>query len=261
MRVFAIKSKIVEKKKDILVTISESLEKQGLNLEEGDVLALTSKIVSYAEDRVINLNDVEPSERANKIAEKYCLQPEFTELILQEADEIYGGVSGAILTLKNGVLTANAGIDSKNAPLGEVVLWPINVKRSVKNMLSEITRLTGKNVGILIVDSGLRPLRLGTNGLALAVAGFEPITDSRGEKDIFGKLITITCHAVADDLASAAHILMGEAAQRTPIVLIRDAPIVINKKAYDSVDMMISPHKCIFMPNIKDVSKVKDTKK
>ena len=179
---------------------------------------------------------------------------------MQEADEIYEGVDGAILTLKNGVLTANAGIDNKNALPGEAVLWPVNVKRSAKNIQSEISSLSGKNVGILIVDSGLRPLRLGTIGLALAVAGFESIMDLIGKKDVFGKPIKITRHAVADDLASAAHSIMGEAAERTPIVLIRDAPIVITKKIYDSKDMRIPPQKCIFMTNIKSAHKEKNAK-
>ncbi|MGD8565506.1 MAG: coenzyme F420-0:L-glutamate ligase [Candidatus Bathyarchaeota archaeon] len=255
MKLLAIESNIVEKGKDIVAMISESLEKRGLDLEDGDILALASKIVSYAENRVINLEKVAPSERAKQLADRYCLQPEFTETILQEADEIYEGVNGAILTFKNGVLTVNAGIDNKNAPLGEAVLWPANVKRSVKNIQSRITRLYGKNVGILIVDSSLRPLRLGTNGLALAVAGFEPIIDLIGKTDAFGKPIKITRHAFADDLASAAHSIMGEAAEKTPIVLIRNAPIVLNKKAYDSKDMMILPHNCVFMTNIKSAHK------
>ena len=260
MKLLAIESNIVEKGKDIVAMILESLEKKGLDLEDGDILALASKIVSYSENRVINLEKVVPSEKAERLADRYCLQPEFTETILQEADEIYEGVNGAILTFKNGVLTANAGIDNKNAPLGEAVLWPANVKRSAKNIQSKITRLYGKNVGILIVDSSLRPLRLGTNGLALAVAGFKPIIDLIGKTDAFGKPIKITRHAFADDLASAAHSIMGEAAEKTPIVLIRNASIVLNKKAYDSKDMMISPHNCIFMANIKSAHKEKNKK-
>jgi F420-0:gamma-glutamyl ligase len=100
---------------------------------------------------------------------------------------------------------------------------------------------------VIIVDSSLIPLRIGTVGLALAVSGFNPIRDHRGEVDVFEKTIKITRHAVADDLASAAHLLMGEAAERTPIVVIRDAPVEFGDGVYASREMMMPPAECIFM--------------
>lgn len=247
MRLYAVKTRIVKTGDSIVEVILESLKEQGLQLEDGDVLALTSKIVAYAEGRVAKLSDVKPSEEAKELAKKFSLQPEFAELILQEADKIYGGVERAVLTLKNGVLTANAGIDNKNAPVGFVVLRPKNAKEWAKHIREEIIRRTDKNIAVLIVDSGLVPLRLGTNGLALAAAGFKPVMDFRGEKDIFGKPLIITRHAVADDLASATHLLMGEVTEKTPIVLIKDAPVVLDEGVYGSRDMMISPDECIFM--------------
>ena len=247
MRLYAVKTEVVKTGESVVEVILESLKKQNLQLEDGDVLALSSKIVSYAEGRVVELSDIKPSEEAKKLAKKFLLKPEFAELVLQEADKIYGGAERAVLTLKNGVLTANAGIDNKNAPVGSVALWPKNAKEWAKRIREEITHRTSKHIAVLIVDSGLVPLRLGTNGLALAVAGFKPVIDLRGKKDIFGKPLAITRHAVADDLASAAHLLMGEVAEKTPIVLIKDAPVVFDECAYGSADMMISPDECIFM--------------
>jgi coenzyme F420-0:L-glutamate ligase len=247
MRLYTVKTEVVKTGESVVEVILESLKKQNLQPEDGDVLALTSKIVAYAEGRVAKLSDAKPSEEAKELAKKFSLKPEFAELVLQEADKIYGGAERAVLTLKNGVLTANAGIDNKNAPVGSVVLWPKNAKEWAKRIREEIIRRTGKHIAVLIVDSGLVPLRLGTNGLALAVAGFKPVIDLRGKKDIFGKPLVITRHAVADDLASAAHLLMGEVAEKTPIVLIKDAPVVFDGCAYGSADMMISPDECIFM--------------
>jgi coenzyme F420-0:L-glutamate ligase/coenzyme F420-1:gamma-L-glutamate ligase len=247
MRLYAVRTGIVKTGEKIVEVILESLKRQNLQLEDGDVLGLASKIVAYAEGRVTRLSDVKPSEEAKELAKKFLLQPEFAELILQEADKIYGGVERAVLTLKNGVLTANAGIDNKNAPVGSVVLWPKDAKEWAKGIREEIISRTGKHIAVLVVDSGLVPLRLGTKGLALAVAGFKPVIDFRGEKDIFGKTLVITQHAVADDLASTAHLIMGEVAEKTPIVLIRDAPVVFDEGVYGSVDMMISPDECIFM--------------
>lgn len=247
MRLYAVRTSIIKTGENLVEVILESLKRQNLQLEDGDILALASKIIAYAEGRVAKLSDIKPSEEAKELAKKFSLQPEFAELILKEADKIYGGVERAVLTLKNGVLTANAGIDNKNAPVGFVVLWPKNAEKWAKRIREEIIRETGRHTAILIVDSGLVPLRLGTKGLALAVAGFKPVIDFRGEKDIFGKTLIITRHAVADDLASAAHLLMGEVAERTPVVLIKDAPVVFDGGVYGCEDMMISPDECIFM--------------
>jgi coenzyme F420-0:L-glutamate ligase len=247
MRLYPVKTRLVKVGDDIVEVILEALKEQNLRLEDDDVLVLTSKIISYAEERLMKLSGVKPSEEAKQLAQRFSLQPEFAELILQEADRIYGGVEKAVLTLKNGILTANAGIDNKNAPVGYAVLWPKDAEKWAQNIREEIKYKTGKRVAILIVDSGLVPLRIGTTGLALAVSGFKPIKDVRGKKDLYGKPLIITRHAVADDLASAAHSLMGEAAEKTPVVLIKDAPVDFDDGVYGSSDMMIPFDECIFM--------------
>jgi coenzyme F420-0:L-glutamate ligase len=247
MRLFAIKTKVVNVGDDLIAVILASLKEQGLQLKDSDVLALTSKIVAIEEGRVAKLGSVKPSDKAKEIAKRFSLQPELAELVLHEADEIYGGVEKAVLTLKNRVLTANAGIDNKNAPKDCVVMWPSNPKESAERIREEIKRKTGVKIAVLVVDSGLVPLRKGTVGLALAAAGFKPVKDCRGELDIYGKPIIITQHAVADDLASAAHLLMNEAAEKTPVVLIRDAPVGYDDGAYDSGEMMMPFKNCIFM--------------
>jgi coenzyme F420-0:L-glutamate ligase len=247
MRLYAVKTRIVKVGDDLVKLIFESLKEQNLQLEDNDILAITSKIIAYAQGRVVKLSEIKPSVRAKELAEKFSLQPEFAELILREAEKIYGGVEKAVLTLKNGVLTANAGIDNKNAPIGFAVLWPEDVEKWVMHIREEIKRRVDKKVAVLIVDSGLIPLRVGTVGLALAVAGFKPIGDCRGENDIYGKPLVITRHAVADNLASAAHMLMGEAAEKTPIVLIKDAPVYFDDGVYGPKDMMMPFKECIFM--------------
>lgn len=247
MRLYAVKTGIVRPGENMVDVTLESLKKQNLQLEDGDVLALASKIVAYTEGRIVKLSEVRPSGKSKNLAKKFSLEPEFAELILREADKVYKGVERAVLTLKDGALIANAGVDNKNAPEGFAVLWPNHAKEWVRRFREEIIGKTGKRIAVLIVDSGLAPLRLGTNGLALAVAGFIPVLDLRGGKDIFGKPIFITCHAVADDLASATHLMIGEAAEKTPVVLVRNAPIVLDEGVYDSRDMMILPSECIFM--------------
>jgi coenzyme F420-0:L-glutamate ligase len=247
MRLYPIKTRIINTGDDLTEVILESLKEQNLQLEDNDILAITSKIIAYAEGQVVKLSDVKPSDRAKELGQQFSLQPEFVELIISEADKVYGGVEKAVLTLKNGVLTANAGIDNKNVPAGSVILWPRKPQKWTRDIREGIRRKTEKQVAVLIVDSGLIPLRIGTTGLALAVAGFKPIKDHRGEKDLFGKQIVITRHAIADDLACAAHLLMGESTERTPMVLIRDAPVDFDDGVYGSADMRMPFKECIFM--------------
>jgi len=243
----AIKTGIVKINDDLARVLLDALEKQRLPIEDRDVLAITSKVISTAEGRMVRLGDVVPSEKAKLFAREYSLRPEFAELVLREADRVYGGVEKAVLTLKNGVMAANAGIDNKNAPDDYVVLWPADPKDSAGKIRKRIMLETGKNVAVLVVDSGLVPLRVGTTGLALAVAGFKPVRDWRGSDDLFGRKILITRHAIADDLACAAHLLMGEAAETVPAVLVRGAPVEFSEDVYGSADMMMLPEDCIFM--------------
>jgi coenzyme F420-0:L-glutamate ligase len=247
MKLYGVKTHVIEVGENIVETILGSLKQQDLLLEDNDILAVTSKIIALAERRVANLSDVKPSDKAKEFAKQFSLQPEFAELILQESDKIYGGVEKAVLTLKKNILTANAGIDNKNAPKKCAVLWPKDAKKWATSIRKKIADKTGKKIAVLIVDSGLVPLRKGTVGLALAVAGFKPVDDCRGMKDIYGKPLAITQHAIADNLASAAHLLMGEAKEKTPIVVIRNAPVEFNDYAYDSQEMMMSFRECIFM--------------
>lgn len=247
MQLCPIKTRTVKAGDDLVDVVLEALKAQHLALEDNDVLALASKIVSYSQNRIARLTEIKPSEKSKKLAKQYSLTPEFAELVLREADENYGGVDRAVLTLKDGALAPNAGIDNKNAPKGCVVLWPSGLKDWVKDFREEIERRTGRRVGVLVVDSGLVPLRIGTSGLALAVAGFKPIRDHRRRRDLCGRPIVITRHAVADDLASAAHLMMGEATERTPVVLIREAPLKFDDSVHDSKDMMMPAEECIFM--------------
>jgi coenzyme F420-0:L-glutamate ligase/coenzyme F420-1:gamma-L-glutamate ligase len=249
MQVLAVKTPLVKRGDDLIGAVLQSIRKRGLELIDNDVLALSSKIVSFAEGRLVKLSDVKPSRRAELLAKKYALTPAFAELILKEADCVVGGVAKAVLTLNDGVFTVNAGIDNKNAPKGFAVLWPKNPHQA-EYIRKEIVRRTGKRVGVLIVDSTVAPLRMGTRGVAIGVAGFEPVKDYRRTRDLFRKEIVMTLHAIADDLASAAHSVMGESLERTPVAIIRDAPVTYLDKA-DTESMKIAFKECIYMGALK----------
>ena len=245
MKLFGIRTRIIKTGDDLVEIVTEALRKQEITVEEGDVLAVASKVVATAEGRLRKLDMVKPSNKAKRLAEDYDLEPSFVEVVLQESDEVYGGVPKALLTLKNHVFTINAGVDHKNAPEGYVALWPKNPQNSAEKIRRKVHEKTDKKVGVLIVDSMVSPRRMGTIGVALGAAGFEPVKDYRHSKDLYGNSIHITRHALADDIACAAHLIMGESVEQTPIVLVRDSPVKLSEKV-DPEYMIIPKEQCLF---------------
>ena len=159
---------------------------------------------------------------------------------------IIGGMHHVILTKVNDFLIANSGIDQSNAGPDSVVLLPENLKNAAKEYRQFFCKTFKlKNLGLIISDSRVQPLRKGTIGIAIATAGFEPIEDLRGQPDLFGRPLEITMRAVADDLASAAQILLSEANQRTPLVVIRGANVVFTEHPLMTPEM--APEECLYM--------------
>jgi len=229
-------------------SLEGGLERSRLSLRSGDILAVASKVVSTSENRIVSLDTQNPSKRALRLAGDYDLEPEFVQVIVSEADKIYGGVTGAMLTLKDGFATANAGVDRKNAPDNSVVLWPRNPRKSALRLQARLKKRTGKDVGIIVVDSRVTPLRLGTVGLSLAGVGFRSIKDFRTKPDLNNRKIRITFQSLSDGLAAAAHVLMGEARERTPFVLIRGAPV--EKSSNPGMSEKMRVEDCLFMSQI-----------
>jgi len=250
MQLFAIETRIVKPGDDILKLILDAMKVRDIRLDDSDVLALASKAVATANNRIVNLKTIAASDKAKVVAEKFGLMPEFAQLVIDEADEIYGGVEKALLTLRERVLNVNSGIDNKNAPEGHVVLPLENPHGKAKEIRKEIEKRTGKKIGVIIIDSGIYPLRMGTRGFAVGVSGFKPVKDYRESRDLFRKPILITRHALADDLAGAAHFLMGEADERVPAVLIKSAKITLTDEDCPE-DLQIPFRECVFMKAFK----------
>lgn len=193
----------------------------GNQLRSGDVLVVSSKFVAISEGRVVELDSVVPSEYAVELSSRYRVPPELCELVIRESDEIMGGVVGFILAAKDGVLAPNAGIDKSNIEYGRTVLYPRNAMESASMIVDAMKFYHGIRIGIVVSDSRLMPTRRGTTGVALAAAGLEAVMDLRGREDLFGNVLRVTSQAIADDLCSAAQLVMGEADEATPFVLIR----------------------------------------
>lgn len=249
MQFYGVRTRLIQPGDDIVRIILEAIDSQGLKIEDGDILAIASKVVATVQNRFVRLKSVKPSDKAKRLARRYDLEPSLVEIVLQEAEIVYGGVSKALLTLKWHVLTANAGVDHKNVPDDVVILWPKDPFKTAGEIKKQIFDMIGKHVGVLIVDSRVTPLRMGTTGFALAVAGFEPVRDCRTGRDLYGHAISITRHALADDLASAAHLTMGESNESTPLVLMRNTGVQMTDTV-DSSSLVISPDQCLYSKHI-----------
>ena len=230
---------------DLADIIVGTLPENNLILEEGDVLVIAQKIVSKAEGRTVNLANVTPSERALELARQADKDPRLAELILQESNEILRTRPGMVIVEhKLGFVCANAGIDHSNVapPLPKtqqpelsaeewMLLLPENPDRSAERIRQVIQSKTGRRVGILIIDSHGRAWRNGTVGIAIGIAGMPGLQDLRGEPDLFGFSLRITQVGVADELAAAASLLMGQAAEGTPVVHVRGFPYSLRESS------------------------------
>ncbi|MCA9968795.1 MAG: coenzyme F420-0:L-glutamate ligase [Anaerolineales bacterium] len=210
---------------DVAGLLLAALAQAGLALQPGDVLAIAQKIVSKAEGRLVRLADVTPSPRAREVAAQTAKDPRVVELVLRESVAISRMRRGVlIVTHRLGFTSANAGIDRSNvAPPGEetVLLLPQDPDASAARIRESILAHTGVPVGVVITDSHGRPFRLGTVGVAIGVAGLPALWDRRGEPDLFGYTLEHTDVGVADEIAAAAGLLMGQAREGTPVVLLR----------------------------------------
>ncbi len=248
MELCPLRSSLIRPGDSIVSKFSEALSQRNVRLRNGDVVAVASKVVAIAEGRLRPLSRVRPSRRAIRLGRQYSLPPSFVQVVIDEADQVYGGVKGALLTLKNGEATANAGVDQKNAPKGFVVLWPPKPNDSARKIRVSLSRSFRKRIGVVVVDSRVTPLCLGTVGVALGSSGIEAIRDFRGKPDLYGRQARITFHAIADDIASAAHLVMGEGRERTPFVVVRGAPVRLTDD--DGRRIRLSVEECLYMSQV-----------
>jgi coenzyme F420-0:L-glutamate ligase/coenzyme F420-1:gamma-L-glutamate ligase len=192
------------------------------NLSDGDILVVAQKIISKQEGRIVDLSTVIPSLLAEGIGSQYQKDPRIVELILSETKRIVR-MKNEILIVEthSGFICANAGIDESNVKSGYATLLPINSDISAQTIRYKILEQTNKNVAVIIADTFGRPFRMGQTNCAIGIAGLNPILDYAGTLDSFEKILRITAIAVADELSSAAELVMGKTL-KCPVAIIRD---------------------------------------
>ena len=207
------------------ITIDDDLSKLIINstdIHDDDIIIIAQKIISKHEGRVVELSRVKPSLLAEGISSQYKKNPHIVELILSESKRIIRMKNGLIIVETNhGFICANAGIDESNVTDGFVTLLPLNSDKSAELIRTKILNETGKNVAIIISDTFGRPFRMGQTNHAIGISGLNPILDYAGTLDSFKRILRITAIAIADELSSAAELVMGKT-KKCPAAIIRD---------------------------------------
>lgn len=210
---------------DLAEVIAASLDANATRLDQGDIVVLAQKIVSKAEGRIVDLDGVMPTDRAKTLAAEAQKDPRLVELILAEASEVMRIRPGVIIVRHRlGLVLANAGIDQSNIDHGgrrKALLLPIDPDESCRRIRANLLTRTGVDVAVLIIDSLGRAWRNGTTGTAIGVSGIAGVLDLRGRADLHGRLLESSELALADEIAATASLVMGQADERRPVVLIR----------------------------------------
>lgn len=195
----------------------------GIRLAEGDILVIGHKIISKSEGRIAALSGITPSPRAIKIARRCLKDPRLVQLILSESRRIMKVKPGILLVeTKNGIVCLNAGIDKSNVEGSETYcLLPKNPKLSATRIASRILAQTGKRVRIVVTDTYSRPFRVGQSEFAIGASGLDPFVDYRGTKDLFGNILRFKRVSIADELACAGELVMGQGAEGVPVAIIK----------------------------------------
>jgi dihydrofolate synthase / folylpolyglutamate synthase len=225
-----IKTHIITAGDDLLEVIKKSLK--SYPLKEKDVLMISSKVVAVTQGRIRKIKN----------------GADFKKLVEKEADKVIGG-GPVTLTMKNGIFIPWAGIDRSNIKKGYAVLWPQKPFETAAQLQKALRKAFGlKHLGIIISDSHCVPLRKGITGIAIGYAGFRGVRDLRGKKDLFGNRLEVTQQNIADMLSSATHLVMGEASEQTPFVLVRNAPAEFTNGVIDPEETQMREGKCLFDP-------------
>lgn len=245
----------MSEKFDVFEAFLNTLGKNKVELQDGDVIVISTKYISNSQGRIMDLDKISTSEEGLDVSKKYQLRPEIAEVIIRESDKIFGGIGGFVITSSDNIMAPNAGIDKSNAKKGMVILYPENPYLVAEQLRRKIFLKMSIHVGVILVDSRLMPARIGTSGVAIACAGIEPVLDMRSKKDLDGNPLKVTFQAVVDNLATIANYKMGEGAESKPFAVVRDSGATLTDRKIDSSEMAIDPEQCVYVRGLSNPPK------
>ena len=233
---------------DIAALIIARAKTKGVRIRNHDVLVVGQKAVSKIEGRVVDITRVKPSLRALRIAKRTGKRPEFVELVLRDASRVVRADREAFIVItKAGVTCLNGGVDKSNVKGDDMfALLPSNPDASARRLMRKIKNLIGKSIGVVICDTRSRPFRRGQVEECIGVAGLSPLVDYRGQKDLFGYTLRFKNVALADELASAAELVMGQGTESAPAAIIRGVKRIRFQERTSSLRLGILPSEDLF---------------
>jgi coenzyme F420-0:L-glutamate ligase / coenzyme F420-1:gamma-L-glutamate ligase len=246
---------------DLTREVSTAIAESGERLRDGDILVISSKFAAISEGGMIDLSTVKVSQDAIKLGRDYGIEPAFAQLVLEKSGSIIGGIKGFVLSVVSGTLAPNAGYDRSNVPKGYVIQYPEEPFKTADRLRKRLIETEDfanakepnavKKLGVVLSDSRVTPTRLGTVGIAVSYAGIKPTIDMRGTPDLLGNNLVVTLRAVADQIATAAQLVMGESNEGRPIAIVRG----FNEAFGDSRNEFersstIPPEKCLILSSL-----------
>ena len=226
---------LIEPNDDLASIINKSINNNGIDIESGDVVVVAQKIISKCENRYVELKNIQPSKQATDLAKTLNRDPAFIQIIQNESKKIISTDKNVIIVEhKLGFININAGIDRSNILQDDdvVLLLPENPSKSAKDLQSAISANFQRDIALIVTDSMTRPFRSGVSNFALASANIPSLIDLKGDPDIYGNILQSTEIAIADELAAAAGLLMGQGSEKQPVVIIKG----FDKKNYSTND-------------------------
>lgn len=243
IRVIPIRTGLIREGEDAIKTIVDNIDPSVI--ESGDILVVSSKPLLISKGLLEDPSKVYVSLPAKMLSQDYGIDPRVAELILRSSDRILSGTRDAVLTEVEGMLLPNAGIDRKNALGNKIAHSPVKLKGIAREIWSAVYRKFNVKVGVVISDSVVYPLRIGTRAIAIYTYGFKPIRSYVGKTDLYGYVIRFTVMALADEVASAAHLVMGEADECIPAALVKGVSVELVDE--DTSEQVKLPRdKCIY---------------
>jgi coenzyme F420-0:L-glutamate ligase/coenzyme F420-1:gamma-L-glutamate ligase len=232
----------IEPGDDLVKIIVKSFRSNNITIDNGDVVVIAQKIVSKSENRYIDLNKIIPSKKAISLGKELQRDSRFIQVILNESNEIVSTEKNVIIVEHElGFININAGIDRSNIPqdINQVLLLPKNPTLSADKLQLALSKNFNKQIAVVITDSMTRPYRSGVTNFALASSNLQSLIDLSGEEDMYGNILKNTEIAIADEIAAASGLLMGQGSDKKPVIIIKG----FNKNTYkvnDALDLVVS---------------------
>jgi coenzyme F420-0:L-glutamate ligase/coenzyme F420-1:gamma-L-glutamate ligase len=236
---------------DLGQLIVERMDAAGERLLDGDIVVVAQKVVSKAEGRLVRLSDVIPDDEALEVAEVTGKDPRVVKVILDDSRKIVRALPGLLIVeQKGGWICAHGGVDRSNvAPNGEhevLALLPADPDASAQRIRQRLMDLSGANLAVIVNDSHGRPWRIGTTGVCIGCAGLPPLWNQRGLKDLYGYELVASEECIADELAGAATLMMGQSSEGRPVVIIRGYRLPADVSPQPAVSIQRPPEKDVF---------------